>query len=212
MNLELPYIAAFLDCDGTIVITRMRRRRAELHDSFTGVVQFYSQNRPVLEMIQVAIGGKIPPPNRTNLVWTLRLRKQEAINAMTMLLPYLQIKRDQALLFLRFYQHIGSTVRVGKKGKGGGGQMHLSEAIYAERLAMCAEIKILNKKDPKQFRIDRSNWVNSAKPSVKRQRRAEPQRAVGSAEGVTASSPSPNGNESQERPALSIVSRREDIA
>lgn len=206
MNLELAYIAAFLDCDGTIVIMGSKRKtkgcgeRVEHYPK----AMFYSQNLSVLHEIQAVIGGKVTPPNNGPDVYVLQLAPVATVECLRKLMPFLRIKREQGLLALELHKLV--------KSKKFGRWNPITPEQLALRESMRIRMQELNHKDAVSFRSHRSNWVNSVKPSSEE---AIPSRAAGGtvpAEGVTAREVSPNDNPLQERPALSIVPRREEIA
>ena len=187
MNLSLEYIAGYIDADGTIVVVKNQQRR------YYGKVCVYSQNLTVLENIKAVIGGSI---NQNSGVYHLQLSPNAAVKALKSLVPFLQVKKEQALLVLELHRHIDQHRRRPHAGKVGGA--FLADDVVEFREMLYLRNKELNKFDSQVFRTNRVN-------SVKTQEWATPSQAaegeVGSAEGVTTSSPSPNGNESQECPA-----------
>jgi hypothetical protein len=187
MNLSLEYIAGYIDADGTIVVVKNQLRR------YYGKVCVYSQNLTVLENIKAVIGGMI---SMNSGVYHLQLSPNAAVKALKSLVPFLQVKKEQALLVLELHRHIEQHRRRPHKGKIGGS--FLSAEVVEFRETLYLRNKDLNKFDSQVFRTNRVN-------SVKTQEWATPSQAaegeLGSAEGVTTRGPSPNGNDPQECPA-----------
>jgi hypothetical protein len=195
MRLDLAYVAAFLDCDGSLTI--YRRKRDVGGYNYSPKINFYSQNLGVLYDIRDTIGGEVTPPSMALDVNVLQLSIQEAVAAANLLLPYLRIKKEQALLMIEYQKAVLSTPRIGKRsGKGGG--VRLSDEVLAQRHQFYLRMQELNASDPQAFRTNRVN-------SVKARSRVTPSQAavgeVGTAEGVTTREVSPNNNPLHEPPA-----------
>ena len=195
MRLALEYIAAFLDCDGSIVIVQSRRkdRRAEYYPK----INFYSQNLEVLKDIQETVGGSITPPNRSLMVYTLQMSPRSSVSTAKILAGYLRIKREQALTVVEFDKLNRSERRVGKKS-GLGGREPVSDEIYNQRIALCERMRELNHKDSQAFRTNRVKSGETSKGEAILSQAAE---GEGSAEGATTRVVSPNNNPPQETPA-----------
>jgi len=191
MRLELPYIAAFLDCDGCITSTRASRGNGQYR--YYGVVCFASQNRMILEAIQSELGGNI---GLTGLVYQLQLPPLKAVAAIKKLLPYLRIKKVQGEMVLALHEHID-------KHKKSTRPEHFHHAlVWTEREQIHNAIHALNHADSIAIRAHRTNRVNSAKASgddVTLSQAVEGE--VGSTEGATTRGVSPNNNPLHERPA-----------
>lgn len=208
MRLSLAYVAAFLDCDGSISI--YRRERPGRADSYGAKINFYSQNLSVLQDIKETVGGEITPPNFSLDVFTLQLAPKGALAAAKVLVPVLRIKREQALLLIEFQNSVNATRRVGNRsGKVGAG--FLPESVFENRRVFYVKMQELNAKDSQAFRTNRDN-------SVKAPQGVTPSQAVegeGSTEGVTTREMSPNNNSLHETPARkgrhSLGSARTDI-
>lgn len=187
MRLSLEYIAGYVDADGTIVIVNTGRQ-------YYGKVCVYSQNLTVLENIKAVIGGTVC---MTGMVFNLQLPPRATVRALRELMPFLQVKKEQAALVLELHRHIAEQQRNRKSTGKQGGRVH-EAGVWEYRAGLALKMKQLNSFDSQAFRTNRVN-------SVKTQEWATPSQAaegeVGSAEGVTTSSPSPNSNESQECPA-----------
>jgi len=187
MRLSLEYIAGYVDADGTIVIVKTGR-------SYYGKVCVYSQNLQVLENMKSVIGGQI---NINGMVFGLHLAPRATVRALNQLMPYLQVKREQAAVVLELHRDIADSQKNRKSTGKQGGRVH-ETSVWEYREGLSQKMKQLNSFDAQAFRTNRVN-------SVKTQEWATPSQAAegdsSSAEGVTTSSPSPNSNESQECPA-----------
>jgi hypothetical protein len=193
MRLGCEYIAGFLDCDGTVVVVRAARGGNEGF-RYYGKICFYSQNLQVLKNIQETVGGKIPPPSLA--VFMLQLSPRETVKALKVLIPYLQIKKEQALLVVKLHEMIDSTPKL-RNRTGMGGMARLPESVYEARHVMYLRVSELNHVDSEAFRKNREN---SVKPSGEEATPSQAAAANDSAEGVTTSQVSANNNPGHETP------------
>lgn len=186
MRLSLEYIAGYLDADGTIVIVKAGR-------SYYGKVCVYSQNIHVLEAMKEVIGGTICV---TGMVFNLQLAPRATVRALQRMMPFLQVKKEQAAVVLELHRHIAAQARKGNRHGKPGQQPHSVE-IWEYRESLNLKIKELNRFDSQAFSTNRVK-------SVKTPEGATPSQAIvgesGAIEGVTTSSPSPNSIENQESP------------
>lgn len=204
MRLELAYVAAFLDCDGTVTIVESNRKPKKDGSpqvEYYAKVNFYGQNLGVICDLKETIGGTITPPKSQLDNFVLQLSPLATVACLTTILPWLRIKRDQALVALQLHEQIDNSRRIGKKGKGSRGGSYLPQEIWDQRRALCMKIRALNDRDPAAFRAFRTNWVNSGEPPMSEAILSLAAAGNISAEGATASLVSPNNNPDQERPA-----------
>ena len=195
MRLELAYIAAFLDCDGTVVIVRAARGGNEGY-RYYGKLCMYSQNLAVLEDIRETIGGEVTPLHRTSLVHVLQLSPTATVAALKLLHPYLRIKREQALVVIALHEQIDKTPKTSYRD-GKPGRSRLPEVVYEQRHELYLKVRTLNRKDSEAFRTNRDKSANPFS------RKATPSQAAvgqGAAEGVTTREVTPK-NPLQETPA-----------
>jgi len=102
---ELAYCAGYIDADGSIFITRQRRKNRY---QFAPVVQAASANLAVLEHLRRVLGGSVCDFNpksgakRQYRMWMWTVTGQAAVYVAKLLLPYLQIKREQAKCLAQF--------------------------------------------------------------------------------------------------------------
>jgi len=103
-NLSLEYIAGFFDGEGCISLTpsHYERKNAEISAPRPRVI-VSNTNKPVILAIQNKIGGRLQIKERTDwrtcydLVWG---SWSEVRRVLTLLLPYLVVKRKEAELML----------------------------------------------------------------------------------------------------------------
>jgi hypothetical protein len=116
-QVDLAYMAAFLDTDGCVTMGSGRKTKIG-HTIVSPSVLFYNRDLSTLEWIQSYLGGKIyDKPRKTkthSIARQLFLRKQESeiLRAVTLLLPYMRIKNRQAALMKEYLEIRGSR---GKK-------------------------------------------------------------------------------------------------
>jgi hypothetical protein len=96
---ELAYLAGFIDGEGSICVFGYHNRR---HSALR--LTAYNTNREVLEWIAFNFGGRVrpvkrrTPKNRPQFVWEISARPAATI--LLAIRPYLQVKAQQAELFL----------------------------------------------------------------------------------------------------------------
>ncbi len=114
-NEDLAYIAGFVDGEGTISILRYNRsgnrnRRMDWR-AFVGI---NNTNKEVLEWIRFTVGaGNINANHRKiegyKTVWKYNLSGSNSILFSKMLLPYLKIKRTNALILIELGKTLASS-------------------------------------------------------------------------------------------------------
>jgi|GEM_PF-5597208 len=193
MRLSLEYVAGFLDCDGTVIVTKANQGK---RPRYYGKIMFYSQNLTALESVKDTVGGKIWAGYG---VYRLQLSPRETVAALSVLMPHLIIKKEQAKRVLILHEQIRGTVRVGNRVSGG--SEFLSDSIYDLRESIYQEVKFLNKVDSQAFRKNRMNSVETPEGAIPSRAKDGQGNLLDSLEGVTTSLLSPNNNASQESPA-----------
>lgn len=193
MKIGFEYIAAFIDCDGTVGITKAKPKKGTAPQYYARVA-FYSQNLAVLQDIQETVGGQICSP-KSHGTYNLQLAPKDSLACLEATGPYLRIKSKQAELALRLHERIAATSVRGKR-TASGARVYTPAEVLAEREAMYLEMKRLNKLDSKTFK---ENRMNSAK-ALKRVTPSQAAKGEGFAEGVTTRRVSPNNNPAHESP------------
>lgn len=100
-DVDLAYIAAFLDTDGCITVSYGRETKSGYRIPVP-MIAFYNRDLKTLEWIQSIFGGKIyDKPRATkehNIARQLFLRNQfsEIFDCIKLIRPFLRIKKDQA--------------------------------------------------------------------------------------------------------------------
>jgi hypothetical protein len=193
MRLEIAYIAAFLDCDGTVCVVRAARGGNEGY-RYYGKACFYSQCLSVLKDIQGEVGGTIPP--LCSDVYQLQLSPRDTVAMLKLVTPYLRIKREQALAVLQLHEMIAGTHHA-RNRSGKGGMAKLPQSVYDARHAIYSRVCELNHEDSRVLRTNRVNSVKAPGGVTPSQAAA----ANDSAEGVTTREMSANNNSLHEDPA-----------
>lgn len=152
--IPIAYIAAFLDCDGTVGIHRQKTKRNYVQ--YYPYLHFYSQNLAILGRMQATIGGTIINPCRSSGVFTLRVACGKAAKVASLLIPYLHIKRKQAEHIVEFQRLMDTAPRTHRKAR-------LPIEHTAKREYLRSEIMRLNHVDPFEFRVVKAS-VLSGKP------------------------------------------------
>ena len=193
MRLSLEYVAGFLDCDGTVVVVKANTGK---RPRYYGKIMFYSQNLTALEGVKDTVGGKIWAGYG---VYRLQLSPRDAVAALTALVPYLIIKKEQAKRVLILQEMIRNTKQVGNRITGG--SQFLADSIYDAREAIYQEVRSLNRVDSQAFKKNWKKSVEAPEGVIPSQAEGGQEDSLDPSEGVTTSSLSPNNNASHEPPA-----------
>lgn len=140
VNMSWPYIAGFLDCDGSICIVYGRIRGRMKNPVYDLRITLYSQNMDVLSLIKsfVGYGSSV---HTCGLVFSISFSSMQAVTFLRSVLPYLHTKKSQAELGIRH-------VETYKANKGA----RLSPEVLASRRWFYEEMKRLNASDPIRIR------------------------------------------------------------
>jgi hypothetical protein len=193
MKLTPDYIASAIDFDGTITASLVVEPNHKSPTLLTNV-QITCQSLSVLVKIMNTLecgdirayrGGY----KRTSGAYRYSVPRTHQVRVLNLLLPYFEVKQEQAELVLQLHAY---------KGRG---SRRLPESIQELRRLLVEKIQELNQSVGKVYR---SKWVNSVNTSsLVAKYEAIPSQAVegeGSTEGVTTSPVSPNNNLDHERP------------
>jgi hypothetical protein len=102
---DLAYAAGLLDGEGTIFICRQKATaKGAISVSHYIQVSIVNTHKPTIEWTQKLLGiGKIIQTNQGKKpLYRIAFYSKEAIKVLKILLPYLKIKREQALLAIEF--------------------------------------------------------------------------------------------------------------
>ena len=144
---EKAYLAGFFDGDGCVNIgTRQGKSHATV--SYYLQVVFSQCDRPFLERWSIKVGmGSVyenaplrhPTIKQTKTLWHWRLMDRQAEAMLRMMLPYLDIKKDQAEIAIRFM-----------RTKGTGGPRPTSRGILSLREQYSQMLKDAKREHPEQ--------------------------------------------------------------
>jgi len=136
-KISLPYIAGFFDGEGCVCILKvMEKYLARVRTRYILRIYISNTNLPILKNIQRLLGGYIserPNPPKNHLqVYSLTLNCNKAKEFLEKVLPYLIVKKEQAVLAIEFQSKM-------KKGKR---TMSSSEqASYKARISSLNKIR-----------------------------------------------------------------------
>jgi len=106
---EAAYIAGFFDGEGMVTIHRDRAKGARgprVNPNYVMSVRIAQGSLPVLEWIKSKVGGSITrrfrESHHTRQHWTLALKSHPAQNFLEVVLPYLIVKREEAVHAIAF--------------------------------------------------------------------------------------------------------------
>lgn len=201
---EYAWLAGFVEADGCVSILKSGGRESKsekLVMSRFGIALIVNQKDPrPINYLVAAFGGRVRSTYKKHasrrkryFVWALRAN--QAYAALVHLLPHMKVKRDQALLAIAMQGSVNEWRN--KFGR----YAARPDQVIAYRRDLYFKCKHLNS----QSHIEDLNTASGEFGGSLRALMAEtiPSEAgegSGSPERVTASSPSPNSNASQERP------------
>lgn len=103
-ELDIAYLAGFIDADGTISVARRKRRIGYYHEPYVSIANC---DRPVLEWFRELIGkGTISNKYKSNQnhnwrdQYDIKWRNDDALYVSGLCYPYLHIKKDRAELLI----------------------------------------------------------------------------------------------------------------
>lgn len=102
-NCVLNYWAGFIDGEGSICIVRYSPHivaNGKIYYCYQLVVSISNNCKFILKEIQNAFGGSLVPMYQR--CWILSLNSYDAIELLEVLLPFLQVKKEQAKLGIEF--------------------------------------------------------------------------------------------------------------
>lgn|SRR3990167_10786267 len=144
MKISLGYIAGFVDGEGCITLSRAYRK--DVRDDVWGNIQialaYKEENVKLLTYFHKEFGGYYKKVQRRNInqndavFW--RITSQKAAGLARQLLPYLNLKKRQAEIIIRYAKLRGKHSR--KRS------LRFSKKEINERKSLLREIRILNKR------------------------------------------------------------------
>ena len=111
----ISYLAGFFDGEGSVYI--MKGKNSQGNPAFFLEISFTNSNREVLEYAQSLFKGKITeskdPRPLKKMVYRLRIRSNQALDALKQMLPFLKVKKEQAKMGIKFQELLkqGSNIR-----------------------------------------------------------------------------------------------------
>lgn len=117
-TVEIVYLAAFVDAEGTIVVVRTERDGpAGPRPAWNPNIRVYNANRSVIQHINKIFGGSLLAQKKNSsqpgYIYSLTWNGRKGSNIARLLLPYLKIKKEQAKVYLEYpFAPIRSSRRV----------------------------------------------------------------------------------------------------
>jgi hypothetical protein len=119
METTYAYLAGAIDADGFITISRSTpsatRKDSRRSTYYTAKVGLSEIHLTIPELLHKTFGGWLgshTPANPAHRTWhAWQATNQVAATALRALLPYLRLKREQALLVITFAERVASTPR-----------------------------------------------------------------------------------------------------
>jgi hypothetical protein len=155
-------LSAFIDGEGCVTLKR-RKARART-TTFWGskpslclLLQVTNTDPRLVEWLAATFGGRVgyfeskDARYKGRYDWQVTSSQAEAM--LTMCLPYLLLKKEQAEIGLAFQKTVGRRGRVRGDGHGrlvSGQACGLNDAVAAQREEFKARLTLLNKKGPKE--------------------------------------------------------------
>lgn len=135
-NTEKAYLAGLFDGEGCIYITAPPLNQRDT--KYQLLVHISNNYRPIIDELHERYGGTIQRvvTARKNVNFTLHFRSRKAAELLRLMLPYLRIKKEQAVLALEFQEHMSLFPR---------GTHPLPEGTAAKRHVYHLEMKRLKK-------------------------------------------------------------------
>lgn len=140
----LAYAAGLIDGEGCIRVGKYHDTRNGRRLGFRGQLSIGMTDRKALEWLRDTLGGNFylgrTSYDRTKAAYNWTMRTTDAARLLTAILPYLIIKREQALMLIEF---AATLHQPGKWGRAG-----LPSSLLAHRAGLAARSLELNKKGP----------------------------------------------------------------
>ena len=138
---QKPYFAGFMDAKANFAIN-MIRYKTRRYTQIEAVVIVYGNNTRPLKLVQEFYGGTISIADRREAggkaVYRLQIKyKQDVVNMIKDILPYLKIKRKNAELLLRYCESRLKSMEEGRFAR-----------ITDEERRIAKELVALNKQVP----------------------------------------------------------------
>ena len=103
---DKAYLAGLIDGEGCITVVRRQPPAAHIRYTYQLQLTIVSSTVKLLRWIENRFGGKIDRiDNRHNHIWRWKCSVDEAATILRLCLPYLVLKRRQAIIALYFYEY-----------------------------------------------------------------------------------------------------------
>lgn len=146
-DVRLAYLAGVIDSDGCISI---KRNRGAWQDTYSERVHIRQVDREAIDLLVEVFGGNIgiedSQAKRGKPLYRWGVSDKRAVEVLTALLPYLRIKREQAIncLALRALKEQSKLDRLAF-GRGHVGSAHRTAEMTAQMEACKQQAHVLNR-------------------------------------------------------------------
>lgn len=105
---QAAYVVAFTDGEGCITLLKKGRQKKHHNDTYSVHFSITNTNHSILSWLQVTTGiGLVHPKtdgkDNRKPQWVWFLRTEEIKEVLPIIIPYLQVKREQAELALEYF-------------------------------------------------------------------------------------------------------------
>ena len=108
MEIDVRYLAGFFDGEGCIQLVNRVTKEGKQRSNMSVVIT--QANLDILHDIELRYKGSIYELKKTpNKCWQLVLSASNALEFLQDVVPYLIIKKEQALLAIEFQEHLSSN-------------------------------------------------------------------------------------------------------
>jgi LAGLIDADG DNA endonuclease family protein len=169
LDVSAPYLAGFVDGEGSLMLARWEARRYP-NPVYRPRVSITNTDRRVLDAIQHCYGGILTSESRAKfgwnhsyqLVWTAGLVER----IVKTIEPYLLIKHKQAEILLRYIRH-KDEAHQGRQGTNGRFFAPLSRQVIAYRQRLWLEIRAINARGVDRHRDSAGSGFKGQKGSTR---------------------------------------------
>jgi hypothetical protein len=119
-NEAIAYLAGLFDGEGSVNIFKQSNRKDRINPGYFLEISIGNTHKGVLQWVLENFGGRLTQnaeqyTKRNHPTWRWRASSNEASEVLTIMLPYLVVKKEQALLAVEFQKHVNTHPRKGNQ-------------------------------------------------------------------------------------------------
>lgn len=116
----IAYLAGLFDGEGSVNIFKQPNKKDRINPCYYLEISIGNTHKGVLQWVLENFGGRLTHnaeqyTKRNHATWRWRASSNEACALLTMMLPYLVVKREQARLAVEFQRHVNTHPRKGNQ-------------------------------------------------------------------------------------------------